>query len=733
MDTSTAVPTVPCPTCATPVLGWAGPGAACPNCGLPAAGHAGFVVARIDATLTEFRADRERLLQSLAQLTRPATAPSPAAQLYPRLAASSGPVQGVGQQPAYEQMGPQTSVPAPAAPAPPAYVAPPPPPAGPRRQPRRLSPQQMLLGTGAVLLVSAAIAFAAVAWQSLSVAMQAIILLVVTAVVCAASVSAARRGLRTTAEALAMAGLALTVVDLVGARAKGLAGLDDIPLRAHAALTLGAVVILGLALNRLAPTTKAWLVGAIVAAQPLAFLALPDAAHTPVLLVATSLLVSVINVAVIRTVKGPAAAMAIGFGALWWAIATILGTAAAWSESAAESVLCTLLVTAAGGLALLAVRPVHLHRVALLVPILDVTVLGAGALALAGTLHQADLAGAWSTGVVGLAILTTTLLLDAPVGSVPHRWQRPATVTGALLCAVAIVQLAGGRNWMELAALAALAAGCSASVAVLNRGARVPAAMVTAVLPAVAVLLLVAEGLAAERAGWMLALLGASTLGVACVRVQQREERPLATTATMVGLTAGTLTATTSAWGQLALQMSVIGAGLLAYGRVARHRPAVLLGLADLVLASWVGAAGISVTTPEVYTLPAVAGLLFAAGRALWTAPSWTVWGAPLLVGLLPSTLLVLDHPEALRLVLVVTVATVCAVLGTVTHRQAPFLIGLGVLLTVAVSELGPYAALLPRWLSLGMTGIVLLALGATYERRLSQAKEAIAWVGAMR
>jgi len=591
----------------------------------------------------------------------------------------------------------------------------------------------MLLGTGAVLLVSAAIAFAAVAWGSLGVAVQAGILLVLTVVVCGASVSAARRRLRTTAEALAMAGLALTVVDLVGARMKGLAGLDDIPLRAHAALTLGAVVAIGLILNRLAPTTKAWLIGALVAAQPLAFLALPEALRTPVPLVATSLLVSLANVGVIRLVNGPPARTAIGFGALWWAIATILGTAAAWSETAGESVLCTLLVAAAGGVAVLAARPIQLDRVALLVPILDSTVLVAGALALAGSLHQAHTAGVWSTGVLGLAVLTPALILTAPVGSVARRWQGPATVAGALLGAVSIGQLLGGRDWIEVAGLAALAAGCSASVAALNRGVRVPAAVLTAALPAVAVLLLVADGLAAERAGWIIALLGASTLGVACVRVHQREERPLAATAALIGLTAVTLTATTSAWGQLALQMSVVGAGLLAYGRVAGQRPAVLLGLADLVLAAWVGAAGHSVTTPEVYTLPAVAGLLLAAGRALWTAPSWPAWGAPLLVGLVPSTLLVLDHPEALRLVLVVTVAAACAVLGTLTHRQAPFLIGLGVLLAVAVSEFGPYAALLPRWLSLGAAGIVLLALGATYERRLVQAREAIAWVGALR
>lgn len=730
MNTSAALHTVACPTCATPILGWAGPGPACPRCGLPAAGHAGYVVARIESTLREFRADRDELLRSFAAAA-PSVAPTaptghvttPTSALRPQSAPAPAP-----QLPSIPPPFPVQPTPAPTTS--PAFPAPP-------RPPRRLSPQQLLLGTGGLLLVSAAIAFAAVAWESLSLTVQAGILLLVTGIVCAASVSAARRGLRTTGEALAMAGLALTVVDLVGARVKGLAGLDDIPLRAHAALTLGVVVILGLTLSRVAPMTRAWLIGALVAGQPLAFLALPESARTPVPLVATALLVSIVNVAVTRFVEGNVAAEVAGtaavFAGIWWAFAITLGTAAAWSETSPDSVLCTVLVGAAGAAAALAVRPLRLARVPGLVPILDVVVTTASALALAGTLHHADVTGVLSTGILGLAVLTPALLLGAPQGSRRRRWRLPLRLAGALLSTVALTQLLADHHWVEAAALAALGAGCSAVVAVLDRGLRVPAAVLAAGLPAKAILLLVADGLAAERAGWLLALLGASTLGVACIRVGQREERPLASTAAFVGLTAVTSTATTLAWGQLALQMSVVGAGLLAYGRVSGQRPVLLVGLAELVLAAWIGAAGHSVTTPEVYTLPAVAALLLAAGRGLRTAPSWVVWGAPLLVGLAPSTLVLLDHSEPLRLVLVVTVATACAVLGTTTHRQAPFLIGLGVLVTVAVSELGPYAELIPRWVSLGTAGIVLLALGATYERRLAQAREAVSWVGGLR
>ena len=86
----------------------------------------------------------------------------------------------------------------------------------------------------------------------------------------------------------------------------------------------------------------------------------------------------------------------------------------------------------------------------------------------------------------------------------------------------------------------------------------------------------------------------------------------------------------------------------------------------------------------------------------------------------------------ALRLVLVVAAAAAVTVAGTLLHRQAPFVLGAGTLLLVAVGRLGPYAPLLPRWITLGAVGLLLLVLGATYERRRQQAHEVVAWVDAL-
>jgi hypothetical protein len=101
-------------------------------------------------------------------------------------------------------------------------------------------------------------------------------------------------------------------------------------------------------------------------------------------------------------------------------------------------------------------------------------------------------------------------------------------------------------------------------------------------------------------------------------------------------------------------------------------------------------------------------------------------------VALVPSTLALAASPGTLRLVLVVAGAVALVVVGTLAHRQAPFVLGSGALAFVVATRLGPYAPLLPPWMTLAAAGLLLLVLGATYERRLQQAREAVAWVAQM-
>lgn len=92
-------------------------------------------------------------------------------------------------------------------------------------------------------------------------------------------------------------------------------------------------------------------------------------------------------------------------------------------------------------------------------------------------------------------------------------------------------------------------------------------------------------------------------------------------------------------------------------------------------------------------------------------------------MGLLPSLVRVaddagdgygLDRPLLLGLA-----ALVVLLVGLRAKLQAPLLIGAAVLATDAVILLAPYAAAIPRWVSIGGAGVLLLVLGATYEKRL--------------
>jgi hypothetical protein len=82
-----------------------------------------------------------------------------------------------------------------------------------------------------------------------------------------------------------------------------------------------------------------------------------------------------------------------------------------------------------------------------------------------------------------------------------------------------------------------------------------------------------------------------------------------------------------------------------------------------------------------------------------------------------PSALAVAASPSALRLVLVVAGAVVLVVVGTLLHRQAPFVLCACALAFVVVTRLGPCAPLLPTWVTLAADCLLLLVLGAIYER----------------
>jgi hypothetical protein len=151
----------------------------------------------------------------------------------------------------------------------------------------------------------------------------------------------------------------------------------------------------------------------------------------------------------------------------------------------------------------------------------------------------------------------------------------------------------------------------------------------------------------------------------------------------------------------------------------------VALALGGLACSAWLASADVRVI--EAYTLTWAAGAL--AGGAVWRrghpdASSWLAYGPGLVTGLLPSAWIATTDDDLLRTTLVVAAALVSTLIGAKQRLQAPLLLGLGVLTALGVDAIGPTAADAPRWIPLGIGGVLLLWLGATTERRFEQARQ---------
>ena len=107
--------------------------------------------------------------------------------------------------------------------------------------------------------------------------------------------------------------------------------------------------------------------------------------------------------------------------------------------------------------------------------------------------------------------------------------------------------------------------------------------------------------------------------------------------------------------------------------------------------------------------------------------PSWTAYGPGLAVTLLPSLAAAWADADGPRPLLLGVGALAVTLLGARYRLQAPLLLGGAVLVLDALHELAPYVVqllgLLPRWLPLALAGALLLLVGATYERRLRDAR----------
>ena len=116
---------------------------------------------------------------------------------------------------------------------------------------------------------------------------------------------------------------------------------------------------------------------------------------------------------------------------------------------------------------------------------------------------------------------------------------------------------------------------------------------------------------------------------------------------------------------------------------------------------------------------------------------SWPALGPGLAVLLLPPLLADFTESELWRLIALGVVAVVAVVVGAVRRLQAPLLLGGGVLLVHAIAQLWPWITWVYEavwwWLWLGVAGVILIALAATYERQLRLARGVVHSIGELR
>ena len=189
-----------------------------------------------------------------------------------------------------------------------------------------------------------------------------------------------------------------------------------------------------------------------------------------------------------------------------------------------------------------------------------------------------------------------------------------------------------------------------------------------------------------------------------------------------------------------ALELTVAGvaAGVTAYLSDERRRAGWVSG-ALLTVASWILLVDNDVQTVEWYTVPAATALLVYGIRRLRrrrnevTESSWRCLGPGMVLALTPSLFLALDEPTTWRGLFVGLASVALVAPGVQVRLAAPF--ALGVLATglLALRNIWPVAAFIPRWTLLFIIGGVLLAVGMTWESRVNDVRTAGRYVRGLR
>ncbi|WP_238174093.1 SCO7613 C-terminal domain-containing membrane protein [Kribbella kalugense] len=599
---------------------------------------------------------------------------------------------------------------------------------------RRLSPQATLLALGVLLLLAAGVTFLAVNWDSLPVPAQAGIIATLAALALAGSVPASRRTLAGTAEALAILGSGLLTVDLYGARALGL--IPPIDGFTYSAIVFGSLAVLTLLMTRLAPKVVTYGVTTVIAGQLPLPLILIDRTSLPIILAALlaqvvlTLILTAKGTPIVRRTGAITAAVVLGGILVTGMTRTLVGFIDTYGVNpptqflktvATAAVVC---LAAATGIAILRKRPLP---TAIPSGLGEAVCAAAAAFAVATTLPTA---GRWLTTALATALVITELIVARRTGKLALILHT-ATITVAVMDIAICLALDDIRQLGYLAVIVAVLSVLAALRKVIDP---VAAAAVASLGAQLAIILFTAD-MYIDRwpAAITLAVVGAAGTSIACRHIGRPLERTLITTATCAAALAEITAILISADTATDVVLTITAAPLVAYGMHPARRPALLIAALFLIIANTTFVLGAGTTTLEWYTVPP-AIILLAVGTLAWrNKPSWLFLGPGLLIGLAPSTLIANTDDSWLRVTLVVAAALLILLIGTRLSLQSPFLIGAAALAKIGIWQFLEVAPLIPRWITLATAGAILLTTGATYERRLTQTKQAARWVASLR
>ena len=680
-----------CPDCAAPLP----PGAtSCLSCHLPLTGPAAVRLWEVDQLLGSLRGERLGLLAALRSTTLSTDAGS----------ASQGGANVVGARSA---------------------------PTSGRRRP--WSPQRLLLASGVVLLLVAAVVFVGIAWTRIGVLGQCAVLLAATGGAVSVSRVLSRRGLGTSSEAVAVLALGLAALDLFAAYRLGLLGLDRVDAGVYYVISVVLLAVLAAGAAQLVRPSLAYPLGSVLAGSlvPLALMDAVNAGLTGVGVIGAIAVLAGTSAAIVATgARRPVLGAVLLATAGWAVVAAVSASLDAYLDPIRDggaSAVVALLATGTG-LTVLA-RTSRLPR-----PVRVVARFGVAAVVVAGVVavaHHGGVGALTAVSVTAAAVAGTLVWRRAggpllTLGAYALGWAAGLAAeledgTGAgqrtlwlsALCGSAGIAAASGRGSRR-----ALAAGAGGATAV---AAMVAATQGQPVVVQVGALVLLVTGLAL-LAGWRLG----------------EDEEPALGVAALLAALAGASYSMDSVEPAVPLAVVLAACGLLALGYASlpgRGRVSIA-GVLLCSSATWALSADASIDVVEAYTLP-LAALALAVGAVRWhrqpTAPSWTTVGPGLSAALLPSAVAATSDDGLTRPLVVLLAAVLAAFAGTWLRWQAPVVTGALAAVVVAYSQLAPYAVGLPRWISLGLAGALLLALGARYEQRRRDARTASQWLTALR